>query len=182
MAAQNQPLRIATRRIITACRDRLVNESVLPQDRIMMVARTGQGVPKFQAESILLLHPRGFRSQEYQQIIAAAGEYDSQQQRVLEVYLRLRKALDEPDRDDHWLTDETDGYFDLEDAVVNALHMFWPHTADGNAMLAYPMRYFDSIAPEKFVGDPGWGECIATFVMTYQPLMSVPKIDTATYT
>lgn len=181
MAAQNQPLRIATRRIITACRDRLVNESVLPQDRIMMVARVGQLVPKFQADQELLLRPRGFTSMELQQIIVAAGEYDSQQRRVLEVYLRVRKALDESDRDDHWLIDETDGYFDLEDAVVNALHMFWPHTASGDAMLAYPMRYFDSVAPEKSA-DATWGDCIATFVMVYQPLMSVPKIDTATYT
>lgn len=163
MPQASQPRRVATRLVLEAIRTELVRLEVLPEDAITWTS-TNQ-VPNWLAEHRLLLRPRGFSSTRAH--ADGEGRTTGALRRLVDVHCRVRNELDQADQDDIKLLTEDTGYFDLEDAVVDALDIFYPEDEGGNALLAEPMRVIDAQTAESF--STHWVEAFATFEIVYLP-------------
>lgn len=160
----SQPLRGPTRTILEAIKTNLVTLAVTGTNQITWAAR--DQTPAHQAEHLIILRPRGFTTARNPGA-DGEGRIVGKVKRILAVHLRVRQARDEPDRDTEWLLDETNGYLDFEDLVLDALDLFWPADAQGNDLLAEPMRVLDASDVAKDPRDSMWGDGTLYFEMQY---------------
>lgn len=162
---KGQPKRGTIRDILPAIKTELVDQGVLGADQIAWVARPAP--PHFVSDKQILLRPKGFISRRADR--DGEGRIGGPLRRILAVHLRVRLATDEADRDDQWLLQEANGYFDLEESVLNILDIFWPHDTAGNALTCEPIRIIEANDAEKDDGDNDWGDGTLYFEMIYYP-------------
>lgn len=156
------PMATSIRTILLAVRERLVVKQVLGAPQILFVAQ--DRVPRFVGKRDLLLWPGRFQpgSQGYD----GQGRDARRVIRNLAVIPRVQQSLDQAGRAEEWLLDD-DGYFALEERVLDALDMFLPENEDGTmALLVEPMRIWEGAQPVKG-HDPKWGKAALQFEIQY---------------
>lgn len=138
----------------------------LPVERILVWA--GRDLPPHtQAEQDLVLKPRGMQPD--RPITDAAGRVDFRVRRRLSVIVRTRSVVDDADRSQEWLEDPNAGHFAFEEAVVDALHDFFPADDAGNLLTIEPVKFVGSGDPEQETkAEPGWGQSQLDFELFYE--------------
>lgn len=165
-------IRADIRDILAAVKAKLVADEVAPDNKILWVARK-RDVPRFTGDQDLLLCPRGFRAN--QETVSGAGRAATEVSRFLDVYVRVRLALDAADSDEQWLLHTSKGYFNYENAVIASLQMFLPLDGDGNGLTVQPLRVMDASDPQKGNDDPLWGDAVLSFELVYDIEMTVDE-------
>ena len=149
------PKRTSISEILLVSRQKLINDGVLPGDRIFIISRERHQIPDLHAVSALFLRPRGFSSD--QDIADAGGRYTTKFTRVIDVIVRVRRQLDKAGSDIQLLTDDEDGaYFYLEERAVNALQIEYLYDGAGNSLTCEAPRIVDGYTPEWEMMRPGW--------------------------
>lgn len=154
--------------LITA---RLAEVAEIPASRIFWVAR--QRVPHFVGPWDLVLRPRGSVSLDPN--TEGGGRHDTRLRRIIDVAVRIQRATDESARDDDFLfaepsDDDTDliGYFAAQERVIDALHVFSPTAANGDVLVAEPMRMVNDNDPLREQGmEHIWGDGTLAFEVVY---------------
>src|SRR3990172_8020876 len=157
-------IRTSLRTIAPLITARLVDWLALTDTaQIFWIARNK--IPHFLGPWDILLRPRrGFSIQDNSD---GGGKWDTRIRRIIDVALRVQLATDETARDVEWLFAD-DGYFALEESVIDALQMFEPTDAQGNILLAEPMRLLEGIEPAREQGNEVlWGDGTLAFEIVY---------------
>ncbi len=150
--------------ILLAVQARLVAKLGFPLERVLVSKKD----PPFfaQGDQFVVVRPRGFRVSE--PIVGAAGRVDTRIMRRFTVTLWTRLVLDETDRDTEWLTDPTLGHLDQENAVIDAVQIFWPATSGDDLLTTYPIRLVDGSEPGELPSAKEWGASTLTFEAQYE--------------
>lgn len=111
----------------------------------------------------IVLWVRGFT-----QTPVLTGRTSVRLSRRLDVVPRTRLLLDEIDRLKIWLSGSGSeaGYFPTEEAIINALHLFWPQDLSGNAYTICPLHLL--LGQEAEQDGEGWGYGGVSFEMQYR--------------
>lgn len=160
------PKRTGISEILLALR-RLLSQSVqsINEDRIFIVARNQSALPAMQAPTDILMRPRGFTTN--QEMVASAGRYTTQLTRIIDIIIRHRRELDKVGEDSHFLTDDPEGYFEIEEQAIGAVQVIIDGEDSqlldpgGNSLLTEPMRIVDGTTPNKYAptqSQVGFGE------------------------
>jgi hypothetical protein len=152
------------RSILTNVKAQLVASTGVTANRVLLLAR--DDTPHFQGDSDLLI--RVGKPYPDEGFSTGAGRVAVVLRRPLQVTCRVRKSLDEGDRDDTALLSDT-GLIALEEAVVDALHIWVPVSAgsdDWNTV--EPIHWLPSGTPVKETPtQQGWLRSDLVFEMRY---------------
>lgn len=162
MAATPTVLRSSFRDILSDVRTHLVEQTGLDDHLVRVIAREALP-PEFLGSQHIILRPRNPEPQ--QEWVEGAGRVATVIRRNLAVILRTPGLRDQSDQDTHWLSDATDGHFVLEEAIVDALQMYFPDSDNQDHLVIEPMRLVPSTAPSKEY--PQWGITDLEFSILY---------------
>jgi hypothetical protein len=159
--------------ILLSIQQQLIDKAVVPQADIGIVCTVD--VPHFDADQDVLIYPQRFTSDQAQ--ADHAGRIDTRVVRMVHIILRTRMELDESNRQVSILTTPSLGHFALEDAILDALQIFFPLDSNGNQLTYEPMRVYTGEPPKlELPKHPGWGNSILTFeVGEMMPLTQNPS-------
>lgn len=124
------------RSILPLVTAQLTSVTGVTSNRVLLLQRPD--TPHFQGDSDLLL--RIGPAQPEPGFSHGAGRVAVVLGRTLQVTARVRRAVDESDRDDYALLDATSGLLALEESVVNALHI-WVPTSEDNWYTIEPIHW-----------------------------------------
>jgi hypothetical protein len=134
----------------------------------VMLARAGRHRPHFSGLQDIIIQPlppapeSGFE--------LGSGRVAAVFNRVLAVTGRTGMSVDMSDRDDYWLL-AAGGQLALEEAILNALHIWVPVDTNGNWLTQSPLQWVPSDLPKKDTELPDsqdWGESTMHFSLQYQ--------------
>lgn len=149
--------------ILTTIRNWLLSCEVLAESLVFFTSKRIEDVPHTDGEHDIILQPGRFLPLGYEQ---GAGRYDTRVRRSLSVFVRSRCNSDEQSHDEIWLLGENK-HFELEETVINALHLCPTEDDDGNILLVEPMRLSPSGEPRRLKGGKGWGITELEFEIVY---------------
>ena len=161
------PLPVATsaRTLLSAIQAQLASATGVTANRVLIVQRPD--TPHFQGDKDILVRlgppapEDGFT--------VGAGRHCCLLTRQLQVTPRTRWATDESDRDDLSLLDEVNGHLALEEAVVDALHVWVPTDAQENWLTAQPLHWLPSAPPVRETPlSRSWVHTDLVFAVRYQ--------------
>jgi hypothetical protein len=137
------PIATSLRAILPAIQAQLASVTGLTTNRVLLVQR--ETTPRFQGDQDVLV--RAGPPQPEDGFELGSGRHAAIVTRLVQVTARTRWAVDESDRDDYALVDEDYGHLALEEAVVNALHIWVPTDRNGNWLSVEPMHWRPHEAP-----------------------------------
>lgn len=138
--------------VLLALRDWVVSQTGLDDTRVIITVLDAEATPRFGAPQDILLRPLD-ESPEVG-IIDGAGRFDNRRRKRFQVCVRTRLLLDSTGQDYTRLTDASLGHTIMEDAVVDALELYWP--SDGSDALCSPVRVGKLSDPKRIRDDPDW--------------------------
>lgn len=142
--------------ILQAIRNEIVRLRVIDDiNRIIPCARRTK-VPKLTGEKDIILR---VGNTQIVPSVEGQGRGYTRLRRIIEVIPRCRSALDEVGKDTVWLMDETLGFFNFEEALLDAVQLFQPtNIAETEFLADEPMRIVGFGIPDKDVDPDGkWG-------------------------
>ena len=154
--------------VLQAMQAQLVAASVVPVERCFLVARDPVKTERYQGPQEVYLRPLGFLADDPN--VTGGGRIDTRFTRSVEITLRTRNDRDQSGQDPHFLTD-IDTHFALEEAVVNALQLFFPVDSSGNGLVIAGIRVMSGTLVERSIEDDlvGWSKLIWE-VIYYPPI------------
>lgn len=162
------PIATSLRTILPSVTANLAARTGVAEGDILLLAR--EDTPHFHAAADLLL--RVGPPQPDEGFSLGAGRHAVVLRRQLQVTPRVRLALDVSDRDDQALLGEQ-GLLSLEEAVVNALHIWTPEDTDGNWLTVEPLHWSPGGPPvHETPVSQSWLHTDLVFVLRYQLAVS----------
>lgn len=166
------------REILLAIRTRLVAATSLDDAQVGVFAGDPEDAPHHLAGQDVLLCPR---EEPIGEGDAGGGRYTGLRVRHLDIAVRTRLWVDNPDSDLARLTDVSLGHFVVEDLVADALHLWLPVAAadepgdlDGIAM---PLECGTFSAPRRSHSAKGWVISTLAVTFAYQRDFTLPEIS-----
>lgn len=141
--------------IVLACQQQLFAQvSLLTINPYLVLIVGNDEAPRMQADFDCILRPGGYLS--VAPTYDVAGRQCTKIVRSLHLYPRCRLALDSSDRDDIRLTHASLGFFQFEEACVNALHGFFPRDSSDNHLTYEELRITNATDPMRSLKDDQW--------------------------
>lgn len=138
MAVTAAQIRSSFRALLLALQAQLVASLEWDACRVPIVADDEEDVPHLMGDQDVLIRVMDETNDARQ--IESAGRYDNRRERKAKIIMRSRVLLDITGRSDIRLTDQTLGHLALEDAVCDALELFFVTDSNANLIAAYPPR------------------------------------------
>jgi len=147
MATAPAQIRNPFRAILLAVQAQLIASLEWDAVRVPIVADDEADVPHLMGDQDVLIRVMGETPDAPQ--IVSAGRYDNRRERKAVIIMRSRVLLDVVGRSDIRLTDQTLGLLALEDAVCDAMELFFVTDANQDLIAAYPPRMGALSAPMR---------------------------------
>lgn len=145
MAATPIPTKLST--ILKALKARLIAKMGFPQERVLISLQALNPPFRSQAEQYCILFPSAGHFPE--EIFEGSGRVETRTVRRTSAVLWTRSGLDEEDRDEIRLTDQSLGHLDFEHKMFDALIAFQPVDSQNNWLVYQPIKPQAISAPMK---------------------------------
>lgn len=158
------PIATSLRTLLPLITAQLVTVTGVTSNRVLLLQRGD--TPTFQGDSDILV--RVGPPQPVEGYSSGAGRNAVILRRPLQVTPRVRLAVDQSDRDDYHMTDAS-GLVALEEAVVDALHIWVPRNSTSDWLTQEPIHWAPGAAPiHQTPVSQSWLHTDLVFDMLYQ--------------
>jgi hypothetical protein len=157
------------RPILAAIKAQLAAVPALAAERVLVAQR--DRVPHIQGDSDAVV--RVGKPLPEDGFTVGSGRHATVLVRPVQVTPRVRWAVDEGDRDDHAMEDADSGLLALEEAVIDALHVWVPTTEDEEWLTVQPLHWVPSAEPVRETPvNHAWLHSDLVFMARYQLSLS----------
>lgn len=158
--------------ILPFIKTRLASETGLDAAAIHIAKRVDDGrMPVFHHRRDIILQPGSeIRVGDYDH---SAGRDSCWVRRKLRIVCRSRMFRDRASDDTNWLTDGTDGHYDFEDDIIQALEEWYVIDDDANNLTYESLAFMGIEDSAGIPGKPqGWGSSAINYEIPYRRIFS----------